>query len=130
MKKLTMKNLRNKQRLIENMDIMLGSFLNEIHYMEIAVERMKEIFKNKGERYMNIVEHYIDKVKMYRHDFNRFEHVRNLAIAGKITLEKLKIYIDIVKDVVIDIQRTSDTVVRICIVEGAENSSERICEVI
>ena len=125
-----MKNLRNKQKLIENMDIMLGSFLNEIHYMEIAVERMKETFKNKGEHYIDIVEHYRDAVKMYRLDFTRFEHIRNLAIAGKITLEKLKIYIDIIKDVVIDIQRTSDTVVRICIVEGAENSSERICEVI
>lgn len=130
MKKLTNKELKNKQRLIENMDITLGSFLNEIHYMEIAVERMKETFKNKGEHYIDIVEHYRDTVKFYRFDFARFERLRNLAIAGKITLEKLKIYNDIIKDVVIDIQRTSDTIVRICIVEGAENLSESICEVI
>ena len=130
MKKLTNKELKNKQKLIENMDIMLGSFLNEIHYMEIAVERMKETFKNKDEHYLFIIEYYKNMVKNYRFDFARFEHLRNLAIAGKITLEKLKIYNDIIKDVVIDIQRTSDTITSICIVEGAENSSESICEVI
>ena len=130
MKKLTNKDLKNKQKLIENMDIMLGSFLNEIHYMEIAVERMKETFKNKDEHYLFIIEYYKNMVKNYRFNFARFEHLRNLAIAGKITLEKLKIYNDIIKDVVIDIQRTSDTITSICIVEGAENSSESICEVI
>ena len=130
MKKLTNKELKNKQKLIEDMNISLGELLNEIHYMEIAIERMKEKFENRGEHYLSIIEHYIDTVKFYRFDFARFSHLRNLAIAGKITLEKLKIYNDIIKDVVIDIQRTSDTVVRICIVEGAENLSESICEVI
>lgn len=119
MKKLTMEELKNKQKLIKNMDISLGELLNEIHYMEIAVEKMKETFENKGEHYLSIVEHYRDTVKFYRFDFARFEHIRNLAIAGKITLEKLKIYNDIIKDVVIDIQRTSDTIIRVCIVEGA-----------
>ena len=117
MKKLTNKELKNKQKLIENMDISLGELLNEIHYMEIAVERMEEKFGNRGEHYLSILEHYRDTIKFYRFDFARFEHLRNLAIAGKITLEKLKIYIDIIKDVVIDIQRTSDTITRICIVE-------------
>ena len=119
MKKLTMKKLKNKQKLIENMDISLGELLNEIHYMEIAVERLKEKFENRGEHYLSIIEHYKDTVKFYRFDFNCFEHFRNLAVAGKITLEKLKMYNDMIKDVVADIQKTSDTVVRICIVEGA-----------
>ena len=119
MKKLTNKELKNKQKLIENMDISLGELLNEIHYMEIAVERMKEKFENRGEHYLSILEHYIDIVKFYRFVFGRFEHLRNLAIAGKITLEKLKIYNDIIKDVVVDIQKTSDTIIRICIIEGA-----------
>lgn len=118
MKKLTMKELKNKQKLIKNMDISLGELLNEIHYMEIAIERMEEKFENRGEHYLSIVEHYKDTVKFYRFDFARFEHLRNLAIAGKITLEKLKIYNDIIKDVVVDIQKISDTVIRICIVEG------------
>lgn len=130
MKKLKNKELKNKQELIKNMDINLGELLNEIHYMEIAVERLKEKFENRGERYLSIVEHYKDTVEFYRFDFARFERRRNLAIAGKLTLEKLKIYNDIIKDVIADIQKTSDTVIRICIVEGAENSSERICEVI
>lgn len=119
MKKLTNKELKNKQKLIENMDISLGELLNEIHYMEIAVERMKDKFENRGEHYLSILEHYRDTVKFYRFDFARFTHLRNLAIAGKLTLEKLKIYNDIIKDVVVDIQKTSDTVVRICIIEGA-----------
>ena len=119
MKKLTMKKLKNKQELIKNMDISLGELLNEIHYMEIAVERMKEKFENKNEHYLSIVEHYRETVEFYRFDFARFEHIRNLAVAGKITLEKLKMYSDIIKDVIVGIQKTSDTVVRICIVEGA-----------
>ena len=119
MKKLTMKKLKNKQELIKNMDISLGELLNEIHYMEIAVERMKEKFENKGEHYLSIVEIYKDTVEFYRFDFARFERVRNLAIAGKITLEKLEMYNDIIKDVIVDIQKSSDTVVRICIIEGA-----------
>ena len=69
MKKLTNKELKNKQKLIENMDISLGELLNEIHYMEIAVERMKEKFENRGEHYLSIIEHYIDTVKFYRFDF-------------------------------------------------------------
>ena len=109
MKKLTNKELKNKQKLIENMNISLGELLNEIHYMEIAIERMKEKFENRNEHYLSIIEHYIDTVKFYRFDFARFEHLRNLAIAGKITLEKLKIYNDVIKDVVVDIQKTSDT---------------------
>lgn len=119
MKKLTMKELKNKQKLIKNMDISLGELLNEIHYMEIAVERLKEKFENRGEHYLSILEHYEDAVKFYRFDFARFEHLRNLAIEGKITLEKLKMYNDIIKDVVAGIQKSSDTVVRICIIEGA-----------
>lgn len=101
------------------MDISLGELLNEIHYMEIAVERLKEKFENRGEHYLSILEHYEDAVKFYRFDFARFEHLRNLAIEGKITLEKLKMYNDIIKDVVAGIQKSSDTVVRICIIEGA-----------
>lgn len=119
MKKLTMKKLKNKQKLIENMDISLGELLNEIHYMEIAVERMKEKFENRDEHYLSILEHYKDMVKFYRFDFARFEHFRNLAVAGKITLEKLKMYNDVIKDVIVNIQKISDTVVRICIIEGA-----------
>ena len=119
MKKLTMGKLKNKQKLIEDMDISLGELLNEIHYMEIAIERMKEKFENRGEHYLSILEHYRDMVKFYRFDFARFEHLRNLAIAGKLTLEKLKIYNDVIKDVVVDIQKISDTVIRICIIEGA-----------
>lgn len=119
MKKLTMKKLKNKQKLIENMDISLGELLNEIHYMEIAIERMKEKFENRGEHYLSILEHYKDMVKFYRFDFNRFSHLRNLAIEGKITLEKLEMYNDIIKDVIVDIQKISDTVIRICIIEGA-----------
>lgn len=113
-----MKKIRNKEKLIENMDIILGSFLNEIHYMEIAIERMKEKLENKGGHYLFILEYYGDMVKIYRLYFARFTHLRNLAVAAKPTLEVLEMYNDMIKDVVIDIQRTSDTITRICIVEG------------
>ena len=110
--------MTKKQRLIENMDITLGSFLNEIHYMEIAIERMKEKLENKGGHYLFILEYYRDMAKIYRLYFNRFTHLRNLAVEAKPTLEVLEMYNDMIKDVVIDIQRTSDTITRICIVEG------------
>ena len=113
--------MTKKEKIIEKMDISLGELLNEIHYMEIAVERMKEKFENRGEHYLSILENYEDTVKFYRFDFARFSRLRNLAIAGKLTLEKLKMYSVIIKDVIVDIQKTSDTVIRICIVEGAVN---------
>lgn len=109
--------MTKKEKLIKNMDISLGELLNEIHYMEIAIKRMEEKFGNRGEHYLSILEHYRDTVKYYRFDFARFTHRRDLAIAGKLTLEKLKIYNDIIKDVVVDIQKTSDTITRICIIE-------------
>ena len=111
--------MTKKEKIIENMDIILGSFLNEIHYMEIAIERMKEKLESKGGHYLFILEYYRDMVKIYRLYFARFTHLRNLAVVGKPTLEVLEMYNDMFQDVVIDIQRTSDTITKICIIEGA-----------
>ena len=102
--------MTKKEKLIENMDIILGSFLNEIHYMEIAIERMKEKFENKGGHYLFILEYYRDMVKIYRLYFARFTHLRNLAVAAKPTLEVLEMYNDMIEGVVVDIQRTSEYV--------------------
>ena len=110
--------MTKKEKIIENMDIILGSFLNEIHYMEIAIERMKEKFENKGGHYLFILEYYRDMVQIYRLYFARFTHLRNLAVEAKPTLDVLEMYNDMFKDVVIDIQRPSDTITKICIVEG------------
>ena len=110
--------MTKKEKITEHTHIILGSFLNEIHYMEIAIERMKEKLENKGGHYLFILEYYRDMVKIYRLYFARFTHLRNLAVEAKPTLEVLEMYNDMFKDVVIDIQRTSDTITKICIVEG------------
>ena len=46
--------MTKKEKIIENMDITLGSLLNEIHYMEVAIERMEKRFGGKDEHYINI----------------------------------------------------------------------------
>ena len=102
--------MTKRAKLIEHMDITLGSLLNEIHYMEVAIERMKEKFENKGGHYLFILEYYRDMVKIYRLYFARFTHLRNLAVAAKPTLEVLEMYNDMIKDVRNNIFNTSEYV--------------------
>ena len=102
--------MTKKEKLIENMDINLGELLNEIHYMEIAIERMKEKFENKGGHYLFILEYYRDMVKIYRLYFARFTNLRNLAVAAKPTLEVLEMYNDMIEDVKNNIFNTSEYV--------------------
>ena len=102
--------MTKQEKIIENMDITLGSFLNEIHYMEIAIERMKEKLENKGGHYLFILEYYRDMVKIYRLYFARFTHLRNLAVAAKPTLEVLEMYNDMIEDVKNNIFNTSEYV--------------------
>lgn len=100
--------MTKKEKLIENMDITLGSFLNEIHYMEVAIERMEKRFGGKGGPYLFILEYYRDMVKIYRLYFARFTHLRNLAVAAKPTLEVLEIYDFMIEDARNNIFNTSE----------------------
>lgn len=102
--------MTKREKLIGDMDISLGELLNEIHYMEVAIERMEKKFENKDEHYLFILEYYRDMVKCYRFDFTRFTHLRNLAVTGRPTLEALKMYNDMIEGAVVDIQETSEYV--------------------
>ena len=102
--------MTKKEKLIENMDISLGSLLNEIHCMEVAIERMKEKFENKGGPYLFILEYYRDMVKIYRLYFARFTHLRNLAVAVKPTLEVLEMYKVMIENARDNIFETSEYV--------------------
>lgn len=100
--------MTRREILITNMDINLGEFLNEIHYMEVAIERMEKKFENKDEHYLFILEYYRDMVKCYRFDFTRFTHLRNLAVTGRPTLEALKMYDDMIENATDSVQKTSE----------------------
>ena len=102
--------MTKKEKLIENMDITLGSFLNEIHCMEVAIERMEKRFEGKGGPYLFILEYYRDMVKFYRLYFTRFTHLRNLAVEAKPTLEVLEMYNDMIEDAKNNIFNTSEYV--------------------
>lgn len=102
--------MTKKEKIIEDMDINLGELLNEIHYMEIAIERMEKRFGGKDEHYINIIEYFKNMVKNYRLDFTRFTHLRNLAATGKPTLEALEIYDFMIADARNNIFDTSEYV--------------------
>ena len=102
--------MTKKEKIIENMDINLGELLNEIHYMEIAIERMEKRFGGKGGPYLFILEYYRDMVKIYRLYFARFTHLRNLAVEAKPTLEVLEMYNDMIGNARDNIFDTSEYV--------------------
>lgn len=102
--------MTKKEKIIEDMDITLGSFLNEIHYMEVAIERMEKRFGGKDEHYINVIEYYKDMVKNCRLNFTRFTHLRNLAVAGKPTLEALCMYKVMIENAKDNIFETSEYV--------------------
>lgn len=102
--------MTKKEKIIENMDINLGELLNEIHYMEVAIERMEKRFGGKGGPYLFILEYYRDMVKIYRLYFNRFTHLRNLAVEAKPTLEVLEMYNDMIGNARDNIFDTSEYV--------------------
>lgn len=102
--------MTRREILIANMDISLGELLNEIHYMEVAIERMEKKFENKDEHYISILEYYRDMVKNYRLDFTRFTHFRNLAVTARPTLEALEMYNAIINGAAASIQDTGEYV--------------------
>ena len=116
--------MTKKEKLIESMDISLGSFLNEIHYIEVAIEIMEKRFGGKDEHYINIIEYFKNMVKNYRLDFTRFTHLRNLAVAGKPTLEALEIYDFMIEDVRNNIFNTSEYVWSTLLDENIEDYIE------
>ena len=116
--------MTKKEKLIENMDISLGSLLNEIHYMEVAIERMEKRFGGKDEHYISIIEYFKNMVKNYRLDFTRFTHLRNLAATGKPTLEALEIYDFMIEDARNHIFDTSEYVWSTLLDENIEDYVE------
>lgn len=100
--------MTRREILITNMDINLGELLNEIHYMEVAIEKMEKKFENKDEHYLFILEYYRDMVKCYRFDFTRFTHLRNLAVTGRPTLEALEMYDAMIEGATDSVQETSE----------------------
>ena len=116
--------MTTKEKVIENMDINLGELLNEIHYMEIAIERMEKRFGGKDEHYINIIEYFKNMVKNYRLDFTRFTHLRNLAATGKPTLEALEIYDFMIEDARSHIFDTSEYVWSTLLEENIEDYVE------
>lgn len=116
--------MTRREILITNMDITLGSFLNEIHYMEVAIEIMEKRFGGKDEHYINIIEYFKNMVKNYRLDFTRFTHLRNLAVTGKPTLEALEIYEFMIEDAKSNIFNTSEYVWSTLLDENIEDYVE------
>lgn len=116
--------MTKKEKLIEDMDITLGSFLNEIHYIEVAIERMEKRFEGKGGPYLFILEYYRDMVKNYRLYFARFTNLRNLAVAAKPTLEVLEMYKAMIENARDNIFETSEYVWSTLLDENIEDYVE------